>query len=280
MVGRGSHWLYSDLLTEAFLHQKYVVDQLSIVSIAVELGVSGLTVRNSLKQFAIPIRPEPRPNPVDCSGFVDLSSDWHAYWLGFIAADGCVYIDEQRHDYRVQIVLKLSDADHLRNFQHGIQASAPVIVGFNGQRDVAKIAINDRFLVDALALWGIVPNKSLIIRWPDHLPDALVPAFIRGYFDGNGTIYQRHRRNDRISWTETVCRFISGSIPFLDSLELALAKYNIRMLKRYRNQDTHAHVLPLSGRKENLLAFADMIYSNSTVNLPRKKDLFDSLRDQ
>lgn len=279
MAGRGSHWLYSDLLTEPFLRQKYVIEQLSIVSIAAEVGVSGLTVRNSLKQFAIPIRPEPRQNLVDCSGFVDLSSDWHAYWLGFIAADGCVYVDEQRHDYRLQIVLKLSDADHLRDFQHGIQASAPVIVGFNGQRDVAKITISDRFLIDALATWGIVPNKSLIIRWPDHLPDALVPAFIRGYFDGNGTIYQRHRSNERTSWTETVCRFVSGSVPFLDSLELELAKRHIRIIKRYRNQDTNAHVLPLSGRKENLLAFADLIYQGSTVSLPRKKALFASLRE-
>jgi hypothetical protein len=279
MAGRGSHWLYSDLLTEPFLRQKYVVEQSIIVSIAVEVGVSSLTVRNSLKQFAIPIRPEPRPHLIDCSGFVNLSSDWHAYWLGFIAADGCVYVDEQRHDYRLQIVLKLSDADHLRDFQRGIQASAPVIVGFNGQRDVAKITISDRFLVDALATWGIVPNKSLIIRWPDHLPDALVPAFIRGYFDGNGTIYQRHRSNERTSWTETVCRFVSGSVPFLDSLEQELAKRNIRIVKRYRNQDTNAHVLPLSGRKENLLAFADMIYEGSAVSLPRKKALFDSLRE-
>jgi hypothetical protein len=279
MAGRGSHWLYSDLLTEPFLRQKYVVERLNIVSIAAEVGVSSLTVRNSLKQFAIPIRPEPKQNPVDCSGFVDLSSDWHAYWIGFIAADGCVYIDERRHDCRLQIVLKMSDADHLRNFQLGIQASAPVIVGFNGQRDVAKIVINDRFLVDALAKWGVVPNKSLIIRWPDHLPDALVPAFIRGYFDGNGTIYQRHRNNERISWTETVCRFVSGSIPFLDSLEVELTKRNIRINKRYRNQDSNAHVLPLSGRKENLLAFADLIYQGSTVSLPRKKALFDSLKE-
>jgi hypothetical protein len=279
MAGRGSHWLYSDLLTEPFLRQKYVIEQLSIVSIAAEVGVSGLTVRNSLKQFAIPIRSEPKLNPVDSSGFVDLSSDWHAYWIGFIAADGCVYVDERRHDYRLQIVLKISDADLLRDFQRGIQASVPVIVGFNGQRDIAKIVINDRFLIDALAKWGVVPNKSLVIRWPDHLPDALVPAFIRGYFDGNGTIYQRHRRNERTAWTETVCRFVSGSVPFLDSLEQELTKRAIRILKRYRNQDTNAHVLPLSGRKENLLAFADLIYQDSTVSLPRKKALFDSLRD-
>ena len=51
MAGRGSHWLYSDLLTEPFLRQKYVVEQSTIVSLAAEVGVSSLTVRNSLKQF-------------------------------------------------------------------------------------------------------------------------------------------------------------------------------------------------------------------------------------
>ena len=276
MAGRGSL-----LLTESFLRQKYVAERLSAAVIAAEVGVSSGTVQNYLRRYNIPVRTsaESRLNLINTSGFVDLSSDWHAYWVGFIAADGCVYVDEQKRICRLQIVLKMSDADHLRDFQRGIQTSAPVIVGFNGQRDVAKITISGSFLVDALAKWGVVPNKSLIIRWPDHLPDALVPAFIRGYFDGNGTIYQRHRRNERTAWTETVCRFVSGSVPFLDSLEQELTKRDILILKRYRNQDTNAHVLPLSGRKENLLAFADMIYQGSTVSLPRKKALFDSLRE-
>jgi hypothetical protein len=50
-------------------------------------------------------------------------------------------------------------------------------------------------------------------------------------------------------------------------------------LKRYRNQDSNVFVLPLSGRRENLLAFADMMYQGSTVSLPRKKAIFDSLRE-
>src|SRR6266567_4323157 len=125
---------------------------------------------------------------------------------------------------------------------------------------------------------GIVPNKTLTMPWPSHLPPDMVPAYIRGYFDGDGTLMQRHRVQPNTSWTETICRFTSGNPAFLDGLEQELISRGIGVLKRYRNQNSNAYVLPLSGRRENLLAFVDMIYQGSTVSLERKRLIFESLR--
>jgi hypothetical protein len=282
MAARRVPYKYASVLTEEFLRQRYLEERQSSVDIAAEVGIRDATVRNYLKRYSIPIRtiPEIRQNYVDSVGFSDLSTDWHAYWTGFIAADGCVYVDEKKNEARLQLVLKMSDADHLRDFREGVNAAVPVVVRNNGQRDIAKIVVHDPYLVAALAKWGIVPNKTLVMPWPDHLPENMVPAYIRGYFDGDGTIYQRHRSDKYSSWTETICRFSSGCVPFLDGLERELHKRGIQTIKRYHNQDSNAYVLPLSGRKENLLAFADMMYQGSTVSLPRKKAIFDLLRER
>jgi LAGLIDADG-like domain len=267
---------FAHVLTEDFLRQRYLQERQSTTSLSKELGIPVDSVRNYLKRFQVPIRTsrESRHKFVDSSGFNDLLTDWHAYWAGFIAADGCVFVDARRKNVeRVQIILKISDVDHLQNLQRGLKTSVPVTL-YNGQRKVAKLILYDHDLVKALAKWGIVPNKTLTMPWPTHLPLPAIPAYIRGYFDGDGTVYQRHRSQPGTSWTETVCRFIPGSVSFLEGLEQELHKQGIQTNRIYRNQNTNAFVLPLSTKRENLLVFSDLIYTNCTVCLERKQAIF------
>jgi hypothetical protein len=279
MTNKERHLQYKQILTEDFLRQQYIDLRKSTIIIASEVGVNYQTVNNYIRQFGIPLRTavQSRSNPVNSSGFVDLTTDWHAYWVGFLAADGCVFIDKKKNEARLQLGLKMSDADHVRNFQQGINTKRPVVVGNDGKRDMAKIAINDRNLVDILAKWGIVPNKTLVMNWPSNLPPNMVPAYIRGYFDGDGTIFQRHRSAPGTIWTETVCRFISGSVPFLEALANELNKRGVQTLRIYRNQKSNAFFLPVSSRRENLLAFASVIYTGSTVCLERKRTIFQEM---
>jgi len=245
--------------------------------ISAETGIEVATVRNYLVRYDIPLRTsaESRHVHVDWQGFAELSTDWYAYWAGFIAADGCVFI-HANGSARVQIILKTTDANHLQELQQGLKTKAPVTL-YNGQRNVAKLIIYNQGLVTALAKWGIVSNKTLTMPWPAQLPVSVVPAYIRGYFDGDGTIYHHHRSASGTNWTETICRFISGSVPFLEGLAQELHSRKISTLKIYRNQETNAFFLPLSTRRENLLAFADLLYKDCTVCLERKRAIFQEL---
>lgn len=268
------------LLTEDFLREQYIDLRKSMDVIASETGVCWRTVSNYIRNFDIPRRTssQSRQTTIDSSGFKNLSTDWHAYWVGFLAADGCVFADEKKNTARLQLVLKMSDADHVRNFQNGLKISNPVIERFDGRRNIAKIIIYNADLIHALSKWGIVPNKTLTMNWPNNLPSDIVPAYIRGYFDGDGTIYQRYR-NTQKKWVESECRFISGSVPFLEGLSCELTKRGIQTRHIYRNQKTNAFVLPLSSRRENLLTFASVIYTGSTVCLERKRAIFQEMED-
>ena len=49
-------------------------------------------------------------------------------------------------------------------------------------------------MVNDLINLGCIPNKSLTLTFPDFINDELLPHFIRGYFDGDGCIWNGKRK--------------------------------------------------------------------------------------
>src|SRR5260370_41821418 len=107
-------WL-GERLSDAALRRAYVDERQSTIAIASQLGVARMTVVNYLQRYGIPIRTrgEHRPRYQLCNAapFADPDSDWHAYWLGFLAADGCVFTARGRNLVRLR--LKSSDEEHV-----------------------------------------------------------------------------------------------------------------------------------------------------------------------
>lgn len=265
------------ILTKEDLTKTYVEQHMSLEKVAEYYEVNSFAVRKYMKVHGIPARATGNSHKyktVESSGFLNPTNDWHAYWLGFLAADGNI-----TDTGFVRIGLAASDENLLEDFLRGIQAENPIYrYKTNNGGMASHLQIRDDALIVALNKWGITTRKSLTILWPVNFPTHLYSAFLRGYFDGNGTIYQRHRVQPNTSWTETVVRFICGSPPFLNDLEQVLNQHGIITVKQYQNQGTQAYVLPLSSKKNNLIKFADLIYQDCSVCLERKREVFDSLR--
>ncbi len=260
------------LLTAEFLRAEYVDKKRCTEEIAAECGLSRQTINNHLRRHQIPLRRWGEhmrlyKTPV-VTGFSTPSSDWHAYWLGFIAADGCVWAPCNR----LQFEIAAKDSAHLENFRAGIETDSPVKMGKNGKHETARFFVHSAEIVQHLATWGIVTNKTAQLDFPYHMPSSLLGAFIRGYFDGDGTIFWRKRQ-----WPEPVCRFISGSPLFLDGLQKTLNELGIQTNKRFNSQSGKTHVLPLGCKPTNLRAFAHFIYEGAEVFLPRKKAMFSPI---
>jgi hypothetical protein len=52
-------------------------------------------------------------------------------------------------------------------------------------------------MIKDLTKYGVVPRKSSIFGWPHALADELALAFILGYFDGDGSLYQAGKGEKR-----------------------------------------------------------------------------------
>lgn len=257
-------------LTKEVLEREYLERQRSTTEIASQFSVSRQMVGSYLKEFSIPTRAQRRlyKEPINIEGFVNSPSDWHAYWLGFIAADGCVFSNS------LTIKLKHTDIELLENLKTTLGLENPLRLRTDKQGyESATLCVFSVALVQALSAWGIVPNKTLTIAFPTFDSIDITAAFIRGYFDGDGTVYIRNRG----TWTEGVCRFTSGSPLFLSGLEKALNSLNIATRPIYKSGNSNAHVLALSGNKDNLRRFAHVIYGNSTISLDRKRLRFNDL---
>lgn len=115
---------------------------------------------------------------LDVDFFEKLDTAEKAYWFGFIAADGNIYIN------RLQIGLAKKDLGHLEKFVQRINYKGKIHK--DGRH--YKLIITRKKMVDDLKKLGLTYNKTLILneRIFDCVPDEFIPAFMHGYFDGDG----------------------------------------------------------------------------------------------
>lgn len=210
---------------------------------------------------------------VDDNYFDNINTEEKAYWLGFLFADGCIH--ERSGQNRISLVLAIKDKKHLEKFKKAISFEGPII-------DYAKksgkflglvhsyLRITSQKLSDSLSNLGCVPRKSLILKFP-KINDDLKHHFIRGYFDGDGSVFisnEKHWRNKKIfpiihirfSGTESFLKNINQNILMLGSIK-KIKNNNINSLEFKRN------------KKAKL--FYNYLYNNSKVFLERKKEIFE-----
>lgn len=239
--------------------------------IAKMCNVSGDTIEYWRKKFDIPKSENgkqiKRKNKLNENYFEVIDTEHKAYWLGFIMADGCITRTEKNGPYnRFEFNLKEEDKAHLEKFQKDLQSNYKIkeIEKRNKKRDfnsvVCNIRINSRKLVDSLIKNEIYPNKTGKEVLPKTVPKELIPHFIRGYFDGDGSITLNKS-----------FRMCSSSIEILkafnDYFKLVLnVEYKIYEDKSYA---VPFFVIDSNNRKNNKVVL-DHLYNGSTLYLDRK----------
>ncbi len=110
--------------------------------------------------------------------------------------------------------------------------------------------------------FGIVPRKSLIIKFPD-LPEMYLKDFIRGYIDGDGSL--RYFKRPRSPYFElSVC---SRSRDFIVVLEEKIFK-KLEVKSRITKTKNSCFLLRYSCRRG--LKLAQWIYEDADLYLSRK----------
>jgi len=167
--------------------------------VAVVVHLSQGAISNVLRRNGIQARSvgrPPRKYHVNHTHFEHINTPDRAYWLGFIAADGCVYPLLNQ----LSITLTAGDAGHLQKFLDCLDSDYPIHPQREGK--YARVCITSAQLVHDLIRHGVVPRKSLILKPPDFLPDELWPHYWRGVFDGDGTICKNGKKW-RVGWCGT-----------------------------------------------------------------------------
>ena len=121
---------------------------------------------------------------VNDSFFSEQNSEM-AYLLGFLMADGNV----SKKGNRVQIALSAIDKDFLVQVQEKIGGSQVVDFIVNNKPYVRWECMSSKIKKDLIE-YDVIPRKTGFEKIPKKLNEEYYPDFIRGFFDGDGSIYE------------------------------------------------------------------------------------------
>lgn len=195
-----------------------------------------------------------------------IDSHEKAYWLGFIYADGCVYSNKSNGNYIVTITLTESDKDVIKQFKkdiksdHKISRIKPSI--FNGHVSKPKvgISISSKKIYKSLIKLGLSECKSLRLKKP-NIQSKYYPSFIRGYFDGDGSVYCTKSRNN----TFYRCS-ITGSTEFMKWIR-SILPIDVRLYKEKRTNGIYYICIQT---KNSFTKFYKYLYSTPGYKMERK----------
>lgn len=122
----------------------------SLTALEVETGYSRHILSREIREYLGIESFSRRKYSVNENYFQDINSCEKAYWLGFIAADGCVTHTGGREGGSKVLVFNLNERDkgHLEKFCHSIESEAKIKlkpgVGFGEGTIIASLEINSK----------------------------------------------------------------------------------------------------------------------------------------
>lgn len=240
------------------------------------LGVSGRSIPRVLKEEDINTRLKNRYT-LDESYFEDINTEEKAYWLGFIYADGYVGNDSYNN---VVISLKEEDLPHLKKFKKAISYTGGIRNagkgGFPGSTDRYTINFSNKRMAESLRNLGLYPGKSTTMESFPRIREDLVRHFLRGYFDGDGSVYSVRARavhKDKLYEYQQLRVTCIGTEPILEQIQSVMP---FRYKRVVDSKTPEMKYLEYYGQKE-MVDIYKFFFEKASVYLDRKFDKFTSL---
>lgn len=255
------------------LERLYFSEGLSTPAIARRLGVGNTTVKRWFKQYNIKTHPNgywQRRQAKYNGVFRIIDTSEKAYWLGFIAGDGCIYESTDpngKKAHTLSINLNAVDHEHLKELASFIGSNEKSVRRYtspprkNGRRSrMVVFRSRSHHLCKDLMRHGITMRKAHTITGT-VIPRHNKLPFILGLFDADGTIVL-HRRAQR---TWDAHWGITGNQPLIEKVRSVLG--------------INAAVITPSGRKSSEVytggrfaveALMHKLYESCLVRLNRK----------
>ncbi len=245
----------------------------SIKELSAKFNKTPSTIRYMLKQCNVPIRSYIQNtcirNNLDFTFFEKIDCEEKAYILGLLYADGWV------RNYEVGIELRDYDLDILKKVKSSLNCLnkiTPIIQKYNNKLKYCFRICSKKYCEDLVKL-GCVKNKSLKLQWPTNyqVPEKYLHHFIRGYFDGDGSV-SIYKNNIKVNF--------SGFVDFITSLRDYLSSINIvpsNKLNFGKDKVRRLFVMMEWSGKKNLQSLYKYMYSDATIYGIRKKKKFEEI---
>lgn len=194
--------------------------------------------------------------------FATVGEPIPAYVAGLLAADGNI-LERQR---RITLELSRRDRNLVYFVRDELAPGFPVRerVRANGTAS-AVLAVTSTQLCSDLSRFGVVPRKSLTLRWPEHLDRKASRLFLLGYFDGDGFITES--RNGRYIYQ---CWGLLGTERFLSAaMHLISGETGVSPRRIRQHGAGNVHVLHINGA--DAIVVDRWLHFETRLGLARKR---------
>jgi hypothetical protein len=237
--------------------------------------------RRGIKDHALAIGLSKRPRRIrKILDFSRIDSEEKAYILGFIGADGNltkkgdglhIVQAEKDHEFLYTIRDILSPSSTIKVYK-----KSKTCFGGEETKDMHyyRLSVYSQVLYKQLLSHGLKAAKTFTLDLPLSLPERLFSHYVRGYFDGDGSVgfgnkSYKYKSGITKRWKLAEVSVASGS---LRVLEIIKEHFNISYeCKRNIYKQCSIWRIYLNGK--SALDFLEWIYEDSTLALPRKCEI-------
>ena len=202
--------------------------------------------------------------------FENIDTEDKAYWLGFIFADGHITNNDNRYGQdQFGISCAEKDKEILSKFLVSIEANNPILIykrKNNEGQPLCRVQLTSQKTVNDLIDKGCFKQKTLILKPPKKVPQTLIRHFIRGFFDGDGSITKTYnKKQDRIIYGIN----FTSTIEICEWLQQIFNFGSVILEKRRKN----TYYFSFGGNNQ-IKYFYHFLYDNATIYLDRKYNRF------
>lgn len=202
------------------------------------LGVSSTTVKKFVPKKDKKVKSFYNIYSCNYQFFENIDNESKAYFLGLFYADG--YNNQSNKTIRLGFAKK--DKELLDKFLVAIESNHPTKIRERNTGNAQTFYYADicsPILSDDLAKYGCIQAKTHVLSQIPDLPEELYRHFIRGYFDGDGSVWYSKvgQTQDKINLSFT------GNKPFLLEVQqilihnLGVGNPNIYIRHKERNNE-------------------------------------------
>lgn len=255
---------------------KVAQDTKGLMALRRRLHKLGVETNVSQKKYRYKLSKSGKKYKLNEHVFDTIDTEEKAYWLGFLMADG------YNHENKCCVALRLQSADMeiLEKYRMFLETDSPIytfkrITQVNKlEKEYCEVNISSPYFSEQLAKQGCIQRKTYTLKFP-NIKENLYNHFIRGFFDGDGCLSVKDRRNRRVRGACMTYIFnITGKESVLLKIQDILVNaLNISRLPLKTRKSTFVKTLRYGG-KNVVSKIMTYLYKDATVYLKRKHDLY------
>lgn len=260
-----------DKIVENYLNGK------GLISSGKDFGIGPQKVRNILVSRNIKIRSYSESASISNSlrkkyfcnlDYFKNENQKMAYILGFISADGSISLEGNV----LKISLARKDRELLEKIKNELEYTGDIKDYTNSKGfDISSLSITCKEYKEDLAKYNIVPQKTYTFSFPKNLNKKYWIDFIRGYFDGDGSVSTAGPHAIRFQICAHRREVLETIVNFFYE-EYNIPKVNIQIAQREKN-NLYFFQYSTSSTKE----IYNKLYYPNCICLPRKYEKYTAL---